>query len=202
MDGRGALSSQVRDASRWWWVFIVTGVLWLWLSLVVLRFTTTSVATVGILIGVMFTVAAITEFMAVAVTSGGWKVVHIFLTVLFALGAIWGYSNPKDAFWALAEVLGFILVVYGAIELTQAVATRPINPLWWLGLTVGILLILLGFWTSQQMLVVQAQLLILYVGIFALFRGIGHIVFAFSVRHAGRLAADAVSDIESRIGVS
>jgi uncharacterized membrane protein HdeD (DUF308 family) len=174
----------------------------LWLSLVVLRFTTTSVATVGILIGVMFTVAAITEFMAVAVTSGGWKVVHIFLTVLFALGAIWGYSNPKDAFWALAEVLGFILVVYGAIELTQAVATRPINPLWWLGLTVGILLILLGFWTSQQMLVVQAQLLILYVGIFALFRGIGHIVFAFSVRHAGRLAADAVSDIESRIGVS
>jgi uncharacterized membrane protein HdeD (DUF308 family) len=201
MDGRGALRSQVRDAGRWWWVFIVSGVLWLWIALVVLRFTTTSVTTVGILIGVVFTLAAITEFMVVAVTSGGWKVVHILLGVLFVLGAIWGYSSPKDAFWALAEVLGFILVVYGAIELTEAVVTRPVNPLWWLGLTVGILLILLGFWTSQQLLVVQARLLILYVGIAALFRGIDHIVFAFSVRRAGGELTDAVSDLESRAGV-
>jgi len=202
MNGRGPLSSQVRDASRWWWVFIVSGVLWLWISLVVLRFTTTSVTTVGILIGVVFTLAAITEFMVIAVTSGFWKFLHIILAVLFVLGAIWGYANPKDAFWALAEVLGFILVIYGAVELTEAVVTRPVNPLWWLGLTVGILLILLGFWTSQQLLIVQARLLILYVGIAALFRGIGHIVFAFSVRHAGREAVDAASDLEARLGVS
>ena len=202
MNDGGPLSSQVRNASSWWWVFIVTGVLWLWISLVVLRFTTTSVTTVGILIGVLFTMAAITEFMVVAVTSGGWKVVHILLAVLFVFGAIWGYSNPKDAFWALAEVLGFILVIYGAIELTEAVVSRPVNPLWWLGLTVGILLILLGFWTNQQLLVVQARLLILYVGIAALFRGIGHIVFAFSVRHAGREAVDAASDLEARLGIT
>jgi uncharacterized membrane protein HdeD (DUF308 family) len=180
------MRSEVRDVSRWWWVFIVTGVIWLWISLVVLRFTESSVTTVGVLIGVVFTIAAITEFMVVGVTSGGWKVVHVFLALIFVLGAIWGYANPKDAFWALSEVLGFILVVYGTIELTQAIVTRDINPLWWLGLISGILLILLGFWTGQQLLHVKAQLLIFYVGLAALFRGIGQIVFAFQVRHAGK----------------
>jgi uncharacterized membrane protein HdeD (DUF308 family) len=160
-------------------------------SLVVLRFTESSVSTVGILIGVVFTIAAITEFMVVGVTSGGWKVVHVILAIIFVLGAIWGYTNPKDAFWALASVVGFILVIWGAIELTEAVATRGVNPLWWLGLTVGILLILLGFWTGQQLITVQAQLLIFYVGFAALFRGIGQIVFAFQLHEAGKELAAA-----------
>ena len=182
----GVVRDGVRQATRWWWLFIVTGILWMWISLVILRFTTTSITTIGILIGVMFTVAAITEFMVVAVTHGGWKAIHLFLGVIFVLGAIWGYSNPKDAFWALASVLGFILVVYGAIELTESIVTRDINPLWWLGLTAGILLILLGFWTGQQLLTVQARLLIFYAGLFALFRGIGQIVTAFQVRQLGK----------------
>src|SRR5262249_772707 len=134
--------AQVRDMTRWWWVFIVTGVIWLWISMVVLRFTETSVSTVGILIGVVFTIAAISEFMVVGVSRGGWKFVPVLVGLIFVAGAIWGYANPKNAFWALAEVLGFILVLYGAIELTQAIVTRAINPLWWLGLIAGILLIL------------------------------------------------------------
>src|SRR5262245_3177551 len=175
------LRNQTRSVTRYWWVFIVTGVIWLMISLVVLRFTESSVSTIGVLIGVVFTVAAITEFMATAVTPGGWKVVHGFLGVIFVLGAIWGYANPKDAFWALASVLGFILVIYGTVEIVEAVATKDFNPLWWLGLVVGILLILLGFWTGQQLLTVKAQFLIFYVGLFALFRGISHIIFAFEI---------------------
>src|SRR4030095_2490663 len=115
-------------------------------SLVVLRFDSRSITTIGIIIGVMFTVAAITEFMVMSVTPGGWKVAHAILGVLFVLGAIWGYSNPKNAFWALASVLGFLLGIWGAVEITESVATRALNPLWWLGLVVGILIILLGFW--------------------------------------------------------
>jgi uncharacterized membrane protein HdeD (DUF308 family) len=181
-----AARADVRAAARWWWVFIVTGVIWLMVSLVVLRFDERSISTIGIIIGVVFTVAAITEFMIVGATSGGWKFVHIILGVLFALGAIWGYSNPKNAFWALAEVLGFLLVIWGAIEVTEAVVTRPVNPLWGLGLFVGILIILLGFWAGQQLVTVKAQLLIFYVGLFALFRGISQLVFAFRLHSAGR----------------
>ena len=181
-----AVRAEALDFTRWWWVFVVTGIIWLLIAVEVLRFTSRSVTTIGILIGVVFTIAAITEFMIVGVTPGGWKVVHGILGIVFVLGAIWGYTNPKDAFWALASVLGFVLVIYGAIELVEAVATRDLNPLWWLGLTVGILLVLLGFWASQQLVTVKAQLLIFYVGLFALFRGIGHIVFAFRLHRADR----------------
>jgi uncharacterized membrane protein HdeD (DUF308 family) len=189
MDQESWLGGLVEDVARFWWVFVVTGIIWLIISLVVLRFTTTSVTTVGILIGVVFAFAAITEFMVVGVTTGGWRVVHVILAILFLLTAIWGFANPKDAFWALASVLGFVLVIYGAVELTEAIVTRDVNPLWWLGLTLGILLILLGFWTSQQLLLVQARFLIFYVGLAALFRGISQIVFAFQLRRpGGRLA--------------
>jgi len=72
------------------------------------------------------------------------------------------------------------------IEVTEAVVTRPVNPLWWLGLVTGILVILLGFWAGQQLLVAKAQLLIFYVGLAALFRGISQIVLAFRLHHAVR----------------
>jgi uncharacterized membrane protein HdeD (DUF308 family) len=182
MSNGNRLSDVLSDVARYWWMFIVTGVIWLILSLVILRFTTSSVTTVGILIGVVFALAAITEFMVVGATRGGWKAVHIILAVLFLLTAIWGFANPEDAFWALASALGFVLVVYGAVELAEAIVSREVNPLWWLGLTLGILLILLGFWTSQQLVAVKAELLILYVGLAAMFRGIGQIVTAFQIR--------------------
>jgi uncharacterized membrane protein HdeD (DUF308 family) len=185
MTGEYSFRDAVADAARYWWVFVVTGVIWLIVALVVLRFTTSSVTTIGILIGVVFTIAAITEVMVAAAVPGGWKVAHILLAVLFGVTAIWGYANPQDAFWSLASALGFVLVVYGAVELTQAIVSRDINPLWWLGVTLGILLILLGFWTSQQLLAVKAQFLVLYVGLAALFRGVSQIVFAFQLRGPG-----------------
>ena len=58
--------------------------------------------------------------------------------------------------------------------------------MWWLGLVVGILEILLGFWASQQYRAVQGALLLIWVGFFALFRGISEIVIAFELRHVQR----------------
>jgi uncharacterized membrane protein HdeD (DUF308 family) len=51
---------------------------------------------------------------------------------------------------------------------------------------VGILEILLGFWAAQQYRSVQGTLLLLWVGFFALFRGISEIVIAFEVRSRQR----------------
>ena len=45
----------------------------------------------------------------------------------------------------------------------------------------------------------KAQLLIFYVGLAALFRGIGHIVFAFSVRRGGKQLEQAADDLQARV---
>ena len=165
-----------------WWLFLVTGIAWLIIALMVLRFTTTSVTTVGVLMGVVFLLGAVNEFMISAVRHS-WRWAHIFLGVLFAVGAIWAFVHPFSAFWALASVLGLLLIFKGTLDIVGAVMTRDVNNSWWLGLVVGILELVLGFWASQQLFPARGALLLLWVGFFALFRGISEIVIAFEVRH-------------------
>ena len=53
---------------------------------------------------------------------------------------------------------------------------------WWLGLIVGLFELGLGFWASQQLDPARAQLILLWVGFAAFFRGISEIATAFSLR--------------------
>ena len=66
----------------------------------------------------------------------------MLLGIFFILGSLWAFIQPKEAFWALASILGFLLVLQGTMTLLAAVAGK--GPLWGLGLAVGILEILLG----------------------------------------------------------
>ena len=168
-----------------WWLFLLTGLAWLIIALVTLRFTTTSIATVGVLLGVLFLLAALNEFMISSVKHS-WRWAHILLGIFFVVGAIWAFARPVNAFWSIASVLGFLLVFKGTLDIISAFMTRDVNSAWWLGLVAGILELLLGFWASQQYRPVQGALLLIWVGFFALFRGISEIVIAFELRHAQR----------------
>jgi uncharacterized membrane protein HdeD (DUF308 family) len=183
----------VREWARYWWVFLVTGILWLLIAWVVLRGNQTSIAAVGVLLGVVFLLAGINEAGMAAVVPGGWKVWHWILAVIFLLGALYGFIRPVNTFFALASVLGLILIFYGAFEIIQAIASRAVNPYWWLGLILGILLVLLAFWVSGSdrvyALAQRTYLILFWVGFFALFRGFSQIFMAFTVRHAGTEAA-------------
>ena len=166
-----------------WWMFLVTGVAWLIISVVVLRFSITSVATIGVLIGAVFLVAAVSEIL-LASGRAGWTWLHILMSVIFVLGAAWAFASPFGAFWALAAVVGLLLILRGSLDLVTSIYSREINPTWWLGMVAGILEILIGFWASQQAFPARAVLLIFWVGFFALFRGISDIVVAFELRSA------------------
>src|SRR5262245_41316991 len=109
---RGSVADQTD--SSWWWVFLVIGTLWLIAATIVLRFDERSVTTVGIIMGIFFLGAAATDLMFAAVArSLRW--LYVTLAVLFALGAIWAFVQPEKAFWALASVLGLLLVLKGAV---------------------------------------------------------------------------------------
>ncbi len=109
MDERTATRSRTRAGlSRLvgpWWMFLLTGIAWLILSWVALRFTPASVPTVGALLGVLFLVAMINEFFIVAVLPG-WRWLHIVMGIIFAFGAGWAFARPYNAFWTLASILG------------------------------------------------------------------------------------------------
>jgi uncharacterized membrane protein HdeD (DUF308 family) len=88
-----------------------------------------------------------------------------------------------------------VLLLEGAFEIIRGVSSRGDNPMWWLGLVAGILLILLAFWVSGSDRVFNLQsrtfLVLFWVGLMALIRGITTIVLAFMIRHAGRAVAAA-----------
>jgi uncharacterized membrane protein HdeD (DUF308 family) len=183
----------VREAARYWWVFLVSGILWLLIAWVILRGNQTSIAAVGILLGVVFLLSGINEAGLAALAPGGWKIWHYLVAGIFFLGALWGFIRPVNTFFALASVLGLILIFYGSFEIIQGVASRAVNPLWWVNLIVGILLVLLAFWVSGSdrvyALAQRTFLILFWVGLMALFRGFTQIMLAFGVRHAGEEAA-------------
>jgi uncharacterized membrane protein HdeD (DUF308 family) len=182
--GRGARAALWRLAGPWW-LLLLTGIAWLIIAWVALRFTPASVATVGALLGVLFLFATVDEFLLASVRTG-WRWLHVVMGILFAFGAGWSFARPYNAFWTLASILGLLLIFRGTLDIITSLDARGINSAWWLGMLAGILEILLGFWASQQYRSVQGALLLIWVGLFALFRGISEIVIAFELRSRQR----------------
>src|ERR1700749_5364518 len=142
MDEPTALRSRTRSA-LWrlagpWWMFLLTGIAWLLVSVFILRITTASVATVGALMGVLFLVAMLNEWFIAAV-SPSWRSAHIVLGILFAGGAGWAFARPYNAFWALASVLGLLLIFRGTFCFTTSLSPRGGTPPCGLGLRAGTL---------------------------------------------------------------
>lgn len=178
----------VSQIGRLWWVWLVTGIAWVIISLVILDFNTASVKTVGVLIGVMFLFAGIEQFF-IASIADGWKWLWIIFGVVFVGAGIVAIVNPTDAFLTLARVLGFLFLLVGIFWLIEAFAIREYNHLWWLTLIAGIAMIVLAFWTHGQFLLERTYTILIFAGIWALMAGITDITKAFIVRKAGKLAS-------------
>jgi uncharacterized membrane protein HdeD (DUF308 family) len=176
----------MRQLGRAWWVFLVTGILWFMISLVVLRFDITSIATVGVLLGALFIIAGVNEFLTASAREG-WKWAHITMGVLFVIGGIAAFVRPVNAFWALAAILGFLLLFKGSLDIITSVAAKQAGAeLWWLPLVTGIIEILLAFWASQSFFPARAELILLWAGFASMFRGFGEIALAFELRRVSK----------------
>ena len=187
----------VREGARYWWVFLLSGIAWLLIAWLVLRMDITSIAAVGVLLGVVFLFASVNEVGLGSLMSGGWKILHYVMALIFFIGGLWSLVRPVDSFFALASVLGLILIFYGTFEIARAFSSRDVNPYWWIGLVTGILLLLLAFWVSGSdrvyALAQRSYLILFWVGFMALFKGITQVVMAFGIRHAGKVASDPLT---------
>ena len=169
------------DFGKLWWLFLVTGTLWLILSLIIFRFDITSVKSIGVMAGIVFLFAAAVEFALVAVVQGGWwKALNAILGTLLAAGGIFAFIHPSDAFIAIAQITGFMFLFVGIMDLIIAFSNRA--GLWWLRMISGFICIGLAFWCSGEF-GKKAYLLLVWTALFALFRGINSFFVAFALRH-------------------
>jgi uncharacterized membrane protein HdeD (DUF308 family) len=164
-----------------WWVELIVGIAWIVAALVILQFDSASITTIGIIVGIMFVGAGLQQFALVAMGAPLRWLWAIF-GVLFIVAGILCFIEPENTFAGLADMLGFLFLLVGVWWTIRAFVERTINPLWWLGLIGGILMIVLAFWTSGQFFLEKAYTLIVFAGIWALMQGITDIVRAFAVR--------------------
>jgi uncharacterized membrane protein HdeD (DUF308 family) len=170
------------EITGFWWLWLVTGIIWIVVAVTILQFDDASVTTVGVIIGLMFLFSAVQQFILAAVTEGGLRWLELFFGVLLAAAGILALFNPESTFAGLADILGFLFLIVAAMWIVQALLERPENDLWWLGLIAGILMVVLAFWTAGQFLIERAYLLLVFAGIWALMHGVTDIVRAFQVR--------------------
>src|SRR5271166_1399719 len=125
-------SIAVGRVARYWWVELLLGVLWLIISVVVLKFNHASVVTVGVLAGIMFLVFAAEEFVLAALDPDASKWLWGVFGVLLTASGIVSLINPRNTFAGFADILGFVFLLIGMMWTFQAFAQRAINDLWWL----------------------------------------------------------------------
>ena len=174
------------NAAPVWWVFLITGTAWLVLSLVMFRFNITSAKSIGVLAGIVFLVAGFLEFVIVAVVrSGWWKALNAILGILLVVGGIMSFIHPKNTFVAIASIIGFMFLFVGILDLIVAFSDR--TGLWWVRMITGFVCIGLAFWASGDFQR-KSILLVAWLGLFALLRGINSFIIAFSLRHLDKEA--------------
>jgi uncharacterized membrane protein HdeD (DUF308 family) len=183
----GAEDAEVRDDLRAvgtaWWIFLVMGIVWIFVSLLVLQFDQTSVNTITAIVGIVVLLASAQELFHTIVLPG-WRWLHAILALLFLVAGIGAFVYSEWTFGALALLLSWFLLIGGTFEVIASLMNRDVD-LWWLGLLAGIAMILIAFWAVGYP-GRSAYLLVLWVGLAALFRGIGQIVMAFQVKKLAR----------------
>jgi uncharacterized membrane protein HdeD (DUF308 family) len=162
-------------------LWLVIGIAWIVAALIILQFNHASITTVSVILGIMFAAAAVQQFMLTAIADSLRWLWAIF-GALFAACSVICFVNPAGTFTGLANVLGFLFLCVGVWWVIQAFLIRAVNPMWWLGLIGGILMIVLGFWTSGQFFLQRAYTLLVFAGIWAMMHGIIEIVRAFQIR--------------------
>src|SRR5215217_3365372 len=164
-----------------WWLQLILGIAWIVAALVILQFDQASITTIGIIVGIMFIVAGMEQFVLAAVAESLRWLWAIF-GVLFLIAGVICFINPENTFAGTADILGFLFLVVGVWWTIRAFLERDVSPVWWLGLIGGILMIVLAFWTSGQFFITKAYTLLVFAGIWALMQGVTDIFRAFAIR--------------------
>jgi uncharacterized membrane protein HdeD (DUF308 family) len=163
-----------------WWLLLAVGVAWIVIGFVVLRFDNSTVEVVSIVFGIMVLLSAAGEVLRAAITPGGWRIWHAVFAILLLIGAIVVFIDPGSTFVSLALVAGFYFVFVGTFDIISSLFSMSV-PGWWIQLISGVAQVVLGFLASSSF-ASGVVVLVTYVSIVAIFRGVAEISAAFSIR--------------------
>jgi uncharacterized membrane protein HdeD (DUF308 family) len=164
-----------------WWLLFLTAIGWMLVALIILRFDYTSVSAISILFGIVAIAAGVLEIGVLLLANGWWKLLHALLAIVFIAAGIVAFIHPGNTFAALAAVFSFFLIFAGTFDIIMSISARHEIEVWWLQLIGGIIEVALGFWAAGYY-GRSAILLVAWIAVFAIVRGVRDIVLAFRIR--------------------
>jgi uncharacterized membrane protein HdeD (DUF308 family) len=182
----GPLEAVAKKIGSLWWTLVVVGVVWIVIGFVILRFNNSSVVIISIVFGIMVLLAAAGEFFRAAVTPGGWRVWHVIFAILLVVGAIIIFVHPGATFVSLTLVTGIFFVFVGTFDMISSLFATAL-PGWWVQFVTGVAEVFLGFLASWSFSS-SAFVLVTYVSLGAIVRGVSEIGAGFAVRGAAKSA--------------
>lgn len=170
----------VEGYARSWWLFLVSGILWLLLGFLVLSLRPASISVCVILVAVAFWLGAMTQFALAVVLEGGWRWLAIIGGVVAAGAGIAAIVWPGPTLVVVSIFVAWYLLIRGIFDVTLALMHTHVRG-WWMPLVGGIIGIALGAWAignpDRSVL-----LLVTIIGIWAIFRGAADLVASFQYR--------------------
>src|SRR5215467_138291 len=154
-----------------WWLFLITGIGWMLVGLIVLRFDYTSVSAVSILFGFVAIAAGLFEVGMTIIVAGWWKLLNGVLAFAFLAIGVVSFIHPGNTFVALAAVVSFFFIFAGTFDIIMSISARHESDGWWLQLIGGIIEVALGFWAAGYY-GRSAVLLVAWVAAIAIIRGV------------------------------
>jgi uncharacterized membrane protein HdeD (DUF308 family) len=178
------IAERAERVGRFWWLLLLSGVAWIVVAAIVLRFDYTSVVAVAVLFGVLAISIGTFELALAMLSSRWWRLLHGLLGVIFVATGVVAFFKPGNTFVGLAAVISFYFIFAGTWNLVSSLSMRNV-PGWWIQLVAGLIELGLGFWAAGSWRV-SASLLVAFVAAMTLIRGVTQISLAFSLHSVSK----------------
>jgi uncharacterized membrane protein HdeD (DUF308 family) len=172
----GSAPSAVKRGSMWGFLMF-TGAAWLAIGWTVLRLEPTNVAAVA---GPVVLFGAIGELIrALAGTRTWW--INAFLMVLFSATGALLLTDQDSTLTTPAALIGWYLMVRGAVDVAVGIMTRGTDRTWSLLVTIGVLQTGLGFFSASPF-ARATDLVLVVLGALGVLRAVADLVTALRLR--------------------
>jgi len=178
------LTDSLASKTRYWWLLLIAGVIWIAVGLAIPRFAYETVTTLAKIVGVLCLVAAANEALLGAMSSKGGRIARGVLAVLFVVAGVVAFLGVKATVVGLAAVMSFVFVLWGAIGCLAALAARR-EQLWWVLLIASLTELAIGLHVAGS-LKAPITALLTWTTAGTIVHGIGEIALAFSARRTAR----------------
>jgi uncharacterized membrane protein HdeD (DUF308 family) len=179
------VTNRLASKTRYWWLLLTAGVIWIVIGLAIPRFAYATVTTLAIFVGAFCLVAAINEVMVGAMMSSrGGRIARWSLPGVFVVAGIVAFLGVRATIVALSAVMTVLFVLWGAIGALAALAAHREHR-WWVLLITSLIDLAIGLSIAGS-LKGPIMTLLAWATAGTLVHGIGEIALAFLVRGVGR----------------